>query len=101
VLVPMRSGGGTRLKVLDALASGRPLVSTTMGAEGIELTDGRDALLADEPGAFAGAAARVLGGDDALAARLGAAGRRLAEDTYDWRAIGARLAAALDGLAGT
>jgi polysaccharide biosynthesis protein PslH len=101
VLVPMRSGGGTRLKVLDALASGRPLVSTTMGAEGIELTDGRDALLADEPGAFAGAAARVLGGDDPLAARLGAAGRRLAEDTYDWRAIGARLAAALDGLAGT
>jgi glycosyltransferase involved in cell wall biosynthesis len=98
VLVPMRSGGGTRLKVLDALASGRPLVSTTMGAEGVEVSDGRDALLADDADGFAAAAARVLAGDDALAQRLGAAGRRLAEETYDWRAIGARLGAELDRL---
>jgi glycosyltransferase involved in cell wall biosynthesis len=98
VLVPVLSGAGTRLKVLDGLASGRPVVSTTMGAEGIALTDGRDALLADGPEAFAGAAARVLE-DDALAGATGAAGRELAERRYDWGAIGDRLADALTELA--
>jgi glycosyltransferase involved in cell wall biosynthesis len=97
VLVPIRSGGGTRLKVLDGLASGRPVVSTSVGAEGIELRDGEDALLADDPDAFAAAALRVLA-DDTLAARVGAAGRRLAEQRYDWSGLGAALATALRGL---
>jgi glycosyltransferase involved in cell wall biosynthesis len=98
VLVPIRSGGGTRLKVLDGLASGRPIVSTTIGAEGIDVRHGEEALIADDPAAFAAAAVRVLG-DAALAERLGAAGRRLAERDYDWRPIGARLADLLEALA--
>jgi glycosyltransferase involved in cell wall biosynthesis len=93
VIVPMRSGGGTRLKVLDGLASGRPLVSTPMGAMGVDVQAGEQVLLADGADAFADAVARVLG-DPALAARVGAAGRAVAERVYDWRAIGARL----DGL---
>ena len=98
VLVPMRSGGGTRLKVLDGLASGRPLVTTTMGAEGIAIEAGREALMADTAEDFAAAVLRAL--DDAdLAQRLGAAGRALAEREYDWRAIGARQADLLESLA--
>lgn len=98
VLVPMRSGAGTRLKVLDGLASGRPLVTTTMGAEGVEVTDGEHVLMADGADAFAAATVRALT-DDPLTARLGAAGRALAQEVYDWRAIGARYAALLEGLA--
>jgi len=97
VLAPMRSGGGTRLKVLDGLASGRPLISTTMGAEGIAISSGENALLEDTADAFADAVARTLG-DDALAARLGTAGRALAEQTYDWGAIGGRYADLLEAL---
>jgi glycosyltransferase involved in cell wall biosynthesis len=98
VLVPIRSGGGTRLKVLDGLASGRPVVSTTMGAEGIDVTPGEDALVADGAEAFADAAARALTEGD-LAGRIGAAGRRLAETTYDWERVGERLAGLFDDLA--
>ncbi len=97
VLVPMRSGGGTRLKVLDGLASGRPLISTAMGAEGVAISAGEHALLADTPETFADAVLRTLG-DDELARRLGAAGRALAEQSYDWRAIGARCADLLEAL---
>lgn len=98
IVVPILSGGGTRLKVLDGLASGRPLVTTTAGADGVAVRDGEHALLADDADAFAAAIMRLVG-DRALAARLGAAGRALAEDVYDWRALGDRLEAALTGLA--
>ena len=98
VLVPMRSGGGTRLKVLDGLASGRPLITTTMGAEGVAITAGEDALVADGAGDFAVAVVGALA-DDELARRVGAAGRALAERDYDWRAIGTRCAALLEALA--
>jgi glycosyltransferase involved in cell wall biosynthesis len=99
VLVPMRSGAGTRLKVLDGLASGRALVTTTMGAEGIAITPGSDALVADDPAAFAAATVRALN-EPGLAEQLGASGRTLAETTYDWRQIGARLEQILTTLAG-
>ena len=98
VLVPMRSGGGTRLKVLDGLASGRPLITTTMGAEGVAITAGEDALVADGAEDFAAAVLGALA-DDELARRVGAAGRALAERDYDWRAIGTRCAALLEALA--
>ena len=94
VIVPMRSGGGTRLKVLDGLASGRPLVSTTMGAMGVDVTDGEQVVLADGAEAFADATVAVLDDPD-RGARIGAAGRKLAEQVYDWRAIGAHLDEAL------
>jgi glycosyltransferase involved in cell wall biosynthesis len=86
VVVPMRSGGGTRLKVLDGLASGRAMVSTTMGAEGIDARDGEHLLLADGTDAFTAAVLRLLG-DAALRERLAAGGRRLAESVYDWRVV--------------
>ncbi|MBF6621117.1 MAG: glycosyltransferase [Patulibacter sp.] len=94
VIVPMRSGGGTRLKVLDGLASGRPLVSTTMGAMGVDVVDGEQVVLADGTEAFAAATVAILE-DPERGARIGAAGRRVAEEVYDWRAIGARLDEAL------
>lgn len=98
VLCPMRSGGGTRLKVLEGLATGRPLVSTTMGAEGVTVRADVDVLLADGADAFVESTLRALT-DPQLAARIGAAGRSLAESTYDWSAIGGRLEEVLAGLA--
>jgi glycosyltransferase involved in cell wall biosynthesis len=100
VLVPMRSGGGTRLKVLDGLAGGRAMVTTAAGAEGIDLRDGEHALVADGADAFTAATVRLLRDAD-LRARLGAAARRLAEEHYDWAALGDRLERALVALAGT
>jgi len=85
-VVPLRVGGGTRFKILEAMAMGKPVVSTTIGAEGIVATPGRDILLADDPGAFAAAVGRVLDDPD-LARRLGAAGRALVEKHYSWTAV--------------
>lgn len=83
-VVPLRIGGGTRLKVLEALAMGLPLVSTRVGAEGLELADGEHLLLADEPQAFAGAVL-ALANDQARARRLAAAGRARVLERYDWK----------------
>jgi glycosyltransferase involved in cell wall biosynthesis len=90
VVVPLRVGGGTRLKILEALATGRAVVSTSLGCEGLEVTPGEDILLADTPAAFAEATLRCLR-DPALRARLGAAGRALVERRYQWDAIGRSL----------
>jgi glycosyltransferase involved in cell wall biosynthesis len=92
IIAPLRSGGGTRLKVLEALALGKPVVSTTIGAEGIELTPERELLIGDTAQQFAAQLERVLA-DDALAARLGAAGRALVQQRYDWSAAVERLEA--------
>jgi glycosyltransferase involved in cell wall biosynthesis len=98
VLVPLRSGAGTKLKLLDGLASGRPVVSTPVGVEGIDAEHGRHLLVASEADAFAGAAIGLLR-DPAQRQSLAAAGRSLAESRYDWRALGDRLEAALLALA--
>ena len=82
---PMRGGGGTRLKMLDAMAAGKAVVSTTIGAEGLALTPGRDVVLADTPDEFA-AAVRGLLRDRARAERLGRAARALVEARYRWDA---------------
>jgi len=82
---PMRGGGGTRLKMLGAMAAGKAVVSTTIGAEGLALTPGRDVVVADTPGDFA-AAVRALLDDRARAARLGRAARALVEARYRWEA---------------
>jgi glycosyltransferase involved in cell wall biosynthesis len=82
-VVPLRAGGGTRLKVLEAMALGRPVVSTAIGCEGLPARDGEHVLLADSPEAFAAAVIR-LAGDEALRARLRAAARRLVEERFDW-----------------
>jgi glycosyltransferase involved in cell wall biosynthesis len=83
VLVPLWQGGGTRLKVLEALASARPVVGTPLGVEGIGLEDGRHGMLADTPVGLADAAAALLEdreGSQELARR----GRELA-DAYRWK----------------
>jgi polysaccharide biosynthesis protein PslH len=85
VVAPLRIGGGTRLKVLEAMAMAAPLVSTTLGAEGLSVTHGRELLLADSAPAFASEIVRVLG-DRELGAALGRGGRQLVEQSYDWRA---------------
>lgn len=97
VVVPLRSGGGTRLKILEALAAARPLVSTVVGAEGLELEAGRDLLLADDADAFAAAVTGLLR-DTQRAAALGNRGRSTVTRRYDWRAIEESLAQRLAAL---
>ena len=83
-VVPLRAGGGTRLKIFEALAMGKAVVSTTIGAEGLGITSNRDIVLADDPDAFAHAVVSLL--QDAPARqRLGRAGRALVESAYTWR----------------
>jgi glycosyltransferase involved in cell wall biosynthesis len=84
VVVPLRLGSGTRLKIVEGMAMGKAIVSTTLGAEGIEAVPGRDILIADEPAAFAESVNRLLG-EPGLAARIGQAARRLAVERYAWR----------------
>ncbi len=86
LIVPVRAGGGMRVKILEALARGVPVVSTTIGYEGIDLTPGNELLVGDTPAAFAAALISLLN-DPALGCRLAAAGRRVAEDVYDWRVV--------------
>lgn len=90
VVVPLRMGGGTRLKVLEALAMGKAVVSTSIGCEGIDVEDGRHLLIADDAGAFAAQVVRLLG-DEELARRLGMAGRRLVEARYGWASVAGQL----------
>lgn len=88
-IVPLRHGGGTRLKILEAMALGTPVVSTSKGAEGLEVRSGEHLLLADTPATFAEATLRLLR-DEALRQHLRQNARRLVEDLYDWKAIGDR-----------
>ena len=85
VVVPLRLGSGTRLKIVEAMAMGKAIVSTTLGAEGIEAVSGRDIFVEDEPIAFAGAVNRLLA-DPGLAARVGHSARRVAVERYAWSA---------------
>ncbi|MBK9713896.1 MAG: glycosyltransferase [Kouleothrix sp.] len=96
-IVPMRIGGGVRLKLLEALALEAAVVSTAMGAEGVAgLRGGEHCLLADEPAGFAAAVLRLLD-DRPLGQRLGAAGRALVRERYDWQVIVPRLEAIYQG----
>lgn len=97
VVVPLRIGSGIRMKINEALAMGRSVVSTSIGCEGLELQDGRDLLVADEPADFAAAVMQLLN-DPARRASLGRAGRRAVEDVYDARVIGKRQEAAIQRL---
>ena len=83
-VVPLRSGGGMRVKILDAWSRAIPVVSTTVGAEGLELRNGENILLADDPRTFADEVVRLLN-DPEMAVEAGAQGRRTVESHYDWR----------------
>jgi glycosyltransferase involved in cell wall biosynthesis len=90
VVVPLRVGGGTRLKIYEAMAAGKAVVSTSIGAEGLDVHDGTDVMLADDPGAFAQATIVLLRDADLRRAYEREAARLAAK--YDWSAIGERFA---------
>lgn len=85
-IVPLRIGGGTRLKIFEAMAMGRAVVSTTVGAEGLPVEPGRHFLQADEPAAFADAVVSLLA-DDRRRGDLGRAGRALVDEHYSWQQV--------------
>jgi polysaccharide biosynthesis protein PslH len=89
-VVPIRVGGGTRVKILDAWAMGRAIVSTSIGCEGLDAVDGGNILIRDDPKEFADAVHQVLR-DPQLRRRLGQAGREMVERTYSWEVIGEEL----------
>ena len=85
-VVPLRIGGGTRLKILDAMAMGKALVTTSVGCEGIGLVDGQQALIADGPEAFAAAVASLLA-HPARISKMGACGREYVCNNFRWEQI--------------
>lgn len=85
-IVPLRAGGGMRVKILDAWARGLPMVTTTLGCEGIEVVPNENLMIADSPQAFATAVSRLLN-DPAYAHTLARNGRAWVEQHYDWRRI--------------
>jgi glycosyltransferase involved in cell wall biosynthesis len=89
-VVPIRVGGGTRLKILDAWAMGKAVVSTSIGCEGLDAVDGENILIRDTPDAIAQGIAEVLG-DSLLRTRLEQNARQTALETYSWRVVGARM----------
>lgn len=93
--LPMLEGGGTRLKLAEAMAAGRPIVSTTNGASGVDVSDGVELLIADTPEEFAAEIVRLLR-DPELRVRMGAAGRTKACAKYDWQKLGDEFAAVLE-----
>jgi glycosyltransferase involved in cell wall biosynthesis len=89
-VVPLLAGSGTRVKILEAWAAGTAVVSSTLGAAGLEARDGEHLLLADDPDRFSEAVSSLLA-DPRERARVGAAGRRLYEEHYTWPAAWRRL----------
>ncbi len=89
-VVPLNVGGGSRLKILEAMAARVPVVSTRLGAEGLEVSDGENILLAESPAHLADAALKVIVTAD-LRARLISGGQALVKARYDWTILGAKL----------
>lgn len=87
-VVPLRSGSGTRIKIFEAMAMGKAVVSTTMGAEGLPVSHGENIILADEPGDFARQVVQLLR-DPQRRTQLGQAARRLVEENYGWPSVAA------------
>jgi sugar transferase (PEP-CTERM/EpsH1 system associated) len=85
-VVPLRIGGGTRLKIFEAMSMAKAVVSTTVGAEGLPVSNGRDIDIADEPARFAHAVVHLMRDGDARRA-MEAAARRLVVEHYDWSAV--------------
>ncbi|MFN0111088.1 MAG: glycosyltransferase [Blastocatellia bacterium] len=91
-IVPIRIGGGTRLKIYEALAMEMPMVSTTVGAEGLPVKDGEELLIADTPAAFAERVVRVLN-DKKFASELGLRAASTVREKFGWKQVSARFAA--------
>ena len=97
MVAPIRAGSGTRLKILEAFAAGIPVVSSALGAEGIECVDGDHCLIRDQPATFADAVARLLE-DGALCSSLSRSARELVVERYDWRPVSRTLLSAYHSL---
>lgn len=95
-ICPLLEGGGTRLKILDALAMGKPMVTTTIGCEGLRVTHGENILVADTPRDFADGIVQLFE-NQGLRRKIGAAGRALVEREYSWDKIGEQLRQAYRG----
>jgi len=93
-IVPLRIGGGTRLKIFEAMAMAKPVVSTSIGSEGLPVRDSEHLLLADDPSKFADAVIALLR-DSERRTRIGLAARQLVEQNYSWAQVANRLAAIL------
>ncbi|MEN6521694.1 MAG: glycosyltransferase family 4 protein [Armatimonadota bacterium] len=89
-VVPLRSGGGTRLKILESMALGVPVVSTSIGCEGLDVTDKENILIADTPSEFAECVCRLLQNPE-LRTQLSQNARSLVEHRYSWDAIAPKL----------
>jgi sugar transferase (PEP-CTERM/EpsH1 system associated) len=98
-VVPIRVGGGTRLKIFEAMAMGKPVVSTTVGAEGLPVTAGQNIVIEDDPEQFAAAVLHLLGDQERRAA-IGREARALVVAQYDWASVGDDLEIALASFAG-
>jgi len=97
-VVPLRSGSGTRIKIFEAMAMGKAIVSTTMGAEGLPVRHGENIILSDTPADFAREVA-VLLRDPERCAQLGCAARKLVEENYGWPAVAAHFDRVIETLA--
>lgn len=96
-VVPLRMGAGTRLKIIESLALGTPVVSTSKGAEGLDVTHGKNILIADTPADFSAAVVKVLQ-DPSLREELSHAGRKLVEEKYSSRIMGVNFNSLLESV---
>ncbi len=90
-IVPLRLGGGTRLKIVESMAAGLPVLSTSVGAQGIRATDGRDLMLADDPANFVRKAITLLNSSD-LRSEIATTARTAVEANYSWQRLGQHFA---------
>jgi polysaccharide biosynthesis protein PslH len=97
-VVPLRAGGGTRLKILEAMALGRAVVSTSVGCEGLDVVDGEHILIADDSKRFAGQVIRLLTDSD-LRTKIAAKAREFVVASYDWDFVARQLLLDLDSVA--
>ena len=90
-VVPLRIGGGTRLKIYEAMAMEKAIVSTTVGAEGLPVTDGRELRIADTPETFAASVVELLTNREA-AKQLGREAARVVRERFGWNGVAKRFA---------
>jgi sugar transferase (PEP-CTERM/EpsH1 system associated) len=96
-IVPLRIGGGTRLKIFEAMSMAKAVVSTSIGAEGLPVKNGEHLLLADDPASFAENTVRLLG-NASQRAQIGQAARRLVQENYSWATVSRRFAQVLESV---
>jgi glycosyltransferase involved in cell wall biosynthesis len=94
-VVPIRIGGGTRLKIYECMAAGVPVVSTSVGAEGLRYANGADIVLADDPRAFAAACVRLLS-DEAARRSIAENALKRAQKEFSWEAVSREFEAILE-----